>query len=211
MRRLGLAALVAAGPFAVGGCKTPDPTPAPRDVAASWSSSRPTRLPVRRVLVPPFQDLTGHPGEVARIRDSMVDALARRGRFELVPVQAHELRDEIPASVFEAGAVPRRALLAAARRYRADAVLFGAVTRYRPYEPLLVALQVELVTADDGRSDWSASGTFDAATQDVVADVRNYHDVTLAATSSLEGWRLLLLSPSRFVDYACARLAEKLP
>ena len=114
------------------------------------------------------------------------------------------------ASVFESGLIPRQTLSAVARRYRADGVLFGVVTHYKPYEPVVVGISAEVVSAGTGEVVWQASGLYDSSTAAVAQDVWNWSDTTLAKTTSLEGWRLILQSPARFVDYACARLAATL-
>ena len=129
----------------------------------------------------------------------------------MIPVGEQDLREFLPPCTFESGMIPRDVLLAAARRYRADGVLFGVLTQYRPYEPLVVGMSVELASVSTGEVVWSTSGLYDAATRDVEQDVHNFHNTELAGTCSLEGWRIILISPSRFTDYACTRLAETLP
>jgi hypothetical protein len=161
--------------------------------------------------VPPFQDQTGSPRQTEVVRTALMRALGKRQKFEMIPVGEHELREILPAATFETGVIPRDVLLAAARRYRADGVLFGVLTQFRPYEPLVIGLSVELASVGTGEVVWSSSGLYDAATCDVTRDVHNFNNKQLAGTSSLEGWRIILMSPSRFTEYACARVAETLP
>jgi hypothetical protein len=205
-----VATLACAGAAALG-CKTPDPTPPPQDIPATWRNPLPTRAPVRRIIVPPFEDRSGYPAETEQFRLAMVDALSRRGDRECIAVSPSDFRDELPASIFIDGTVPRKALVSAARRFRADGVLFGIVHRLRPYEPMLLAFTTELIASDDGSTVWSVDAVFDASSRAVELDVRNYHDTRLADARSLEGWRLILLSPSRYFAYAAMRTAEKAP
>ncbi len=194
-----------------GGCKfAGDPTPPPVDLATSHEAEAQTVAKVRRVVVPPFQDLTGFPREAEQTRQAFLRALGRRQRFELIPLGETELREVLPRETFQSGTIAKDMLISAARRYRADGVLFGVVTHYRPYDPLVLGLKLEMASADTGAVVWATSGLYDAATLDVTQDVHNYHDTQLAGSSSLEGWRLILMSPSRFTDYACARLAATL-
>ncbi len=187
-----------------------EPTPAPVPLASAHQSLPSDGRPIRRVVVPPFQDLNGSSRDAEQVRTALIRALGRSQRFELVPLGETELREVLPASTFETGVIPREALISSARRYRADGVLFGVLTHYKPYEPLVIGITVELAAASTGEVVWSASGLYDAGTQDVTEDVHNYHDTELAASGSLEGWRLILMSPSRFTDYACSRLAATL-
>lgn len=203
--------LLAAALAVVAGCAAPERPARPHDLASSWTNPRDERRPLRRVLVPPFEDRTGFPVEAERLRRTFVEALSRRGDYDLVAVDGAELRDEAPAAVFHAGAVSRKSLVAAARRYRADGVLFGVVRTLRPYEPLALGISIELVASDDGATTWSVDANYDASQREVEEDARNYHETRLATTKSLEGWRLILISPSRFAEYACARIAAKAP
>jgi hypothetical protein len=211
MIRRALTLCLALGGLAAAGCETTGPTPPPQDIATVWANPTPARKPVVRVLAPPFEDRTGYGAEARLFRQEVLDALDRRGGYEIVPIGEAELREELPASVFAGGTVPRRALISAARRFQADGVLFGVLKRYRPYEPLAAGLTLELVASDDGASVWSVDGLFDAALKTTEDDARNYHETVTADPRSLEGWRLTLLSPGRFAAYVAHRLAGKVP
>lgn len=193
--------------LSVAACKTTEATPPEVPIATSFRHDPADGRPVRRVVVPPFQDLSGFHAEAEAVRTSFIRALSQRQRFELLPLTDQELREVLPPATYERGVVSREALLAMSRRYRADGALFGVVTQYKPYGPFLVGLKVELASASTGEMIWEASGVYDASSRTVEQDVHNFHDVSLAATTSLEGWRLVLISPSRFIDYACSRLA----
>ncbi len=204
-------ALLALAVLGTTGCRSAkDPTPPPVDIATAHSAEAPADQPIRRVVVPPFQDFNGASRDTEAIRMAMLRALGRRQRFELIPLGESELREVLPAGTFQSGVIPRDTLVAAARRYRADGVLFGVVTDYRPYEPLVLGLNVELAAAASGEVVWAASGLYDSATLGVTQDAHNYHDTQLAGSDSLEGWRLTLLSSSRFTEYVCSRLAATL-
>lgn len=200
-----LAALLA------GGCSMRGGTPAAVPVASSYANAPSDGRDILRVVVPPFQDETGSPQQTEVVRTALMRALGKRQRFEMIPVGEHELREFLPPSTFETGIIPRDVLLAAARRYRADGVLFGVLTQFRPYEPLIIGMSVELASVGTGEVVWSTSGLYDAGTKAVAQDVHNYSNTNLAGTSSLEGWRINLMSTSRFTEYACARVADTLP
>jgi hypothetical protein len=201
-------ALLATG---VSGCCLNDCPPPAVPLASSYYSPPSDGRELMRVVVPPFQDETGSPDQVEAVRIALMRALGKRQRFELIPVGEQELREFLSPDTFETGIIPRDVLLAAARRYRADGVLFGVLTQFRPYEPLIVGMSVELAAVGTGEVVWSSSGLYDASTKSVAQDVHNFHDTELARTTSLEGWRITMLSPSRFTDYACTRVAETLP
>jgi hypothetical protein len=209
MRGRTTAAIAAA--LALAACGTHRHTPDAVPVATSYAAPASDGREILRVVVAPFQDGTGSPPQTEAVRQALMRALAKRQRFEMIAVGEQELREFLPPATFESGVIPRDVLLAAARRYRADGVLFGVLTQFRPYEPLLIGMTVELASVGTGEVVWSASGLYDAATRSVTQDVNNYADRELAGTASLEGWRIILMSPSRFTEYACARMAETLP
>jgi hypothetical protein len=207
IRTFALAALLL---FCAGCCLrrfTPEAVP----IASSYAVPPSDGREILRVVVPPFQDDTGSPAQAEVARTALMRALGKKQRFEMIAVGEHELRDILPPTTFESGVIPRDVLLAAARRYRADVVLFGVLTQFRPYEPIVIGMSVELASVGTGEVVWSSSGLYDAGTKDVARDVHNYSDKQLASTASLEGWRINLLSPSRFTEYACSRLVETMP
>ena len=195
------------------GCRLPDVTPPSVPVANSYSQPSSDGRELMRVVVPPFQDQTGSPDQAETVRTALMRALGKRQRFEMVALGEHELREFLPVGTctFESGVISRDTLLAAARRYRADGVLFGNLTEFRAYEPLMIGLQVELASVGTGEVVWSSSGLYDAASCEITQDVHNYSNKQLACTSSLEGWRIILMSPTRFTEYACSRMADTLP
>jgi hypothetical protein len=192
-------------------CRLPDVTPPACPIATSYAQPSSDGREVMRVVIPPFQDQTGSPQQAEDVRTALMRALGKRQKFEMVALGEHELREFLPQGTFESGVISRDTLLAAARRYRADGVLFGNLTEFRPYEPIIIGLSVELASVGTGEVVWSSSGLYDAASRDVTQDVHNFSNKQLAGTSSLEGWRIILMSPSRFTEYACSRLADTLP
>ena len=158
------------------GCGTHHYTPEGVPIATSFAQPSSDGRDLMRVVVPPFQDQTGSPQQAEAVRTAIMRALGKRQRFELIPVGEHELREFLPPDVFESGIISRETLLVAARRYRADGVLFGVLTQFRPYEPLVVGMSVELASVGTGEVVWSSSGLYDASSRDVTQDVHNFNN-----------------------------------
>jgi len=59
------------------------------------------------------------------------------------------------------------ALIDSSKRYRADAFLFGTVTRYRPYDPPALGLKLRMIDARSGSLLWAAETLMDATRRDV--------------------------------------------
>ncbi len=195
----------------VSACASDGATPPPAVIARSNVQAPSDGRTIHRVVVPPFDDLSGLSSESEGLRSAFVRALAQRQAFEVVPLGATQVRDVMPVGVMREGVVPREALIAIARRYRADGVLFATVTHWRPFEPMTLGMRVDLVSSSTGEVVWSAHGLYDSARHDVQQDVRNWHETGQAVTTSLEGWRVALLSPTRFAAYVCDRLVATMP
>jgi hypothetical protein len=166
---------------------------------------------IRRVVLLPFRNETPFPDDSEMIREALAKQLTMRGRFEVIPLPG-EVRDlERFEEARPAGTFGKKTLLEAHRRFKADAVLFGTVTRYHPYEPIVLGLKLDLVNTGAGDVVWSAEALFDASLGWIAQDVEAFYCETLRETDSLEGWRSLLASSRLFADYACHRIAASLP
>ncbi|MSR75864.1 MAG: hypothetical protein EXS14_10395 [Planctomycetes bacterium] len=199
-----LLALGAAGCVALGG---DEPTPDAERIPAAWRSPTIDGHKIRRVVVVPFQDLSGHPIEARAIMQGVVDEIQRRQPFEIFHADSKTLSNEEEDRYLHSGTIDKEALVRVSQEHHADAVLYGVVTRYRAYEPMLLGMQLNLVSTGAGDIVWSTSALFDASDARCAADVHNWHDTSLDhAADTMNGWRTILLSPARFTAYACARM-----
>ncbi len=166
-RSVGVAGSLAA--LAVLACAYASPPPA----VDQEILSPPAVVPLRRLAVMPFQPLPGLAGPIIDREASPREATALVARFVSEALQEEGL-DVIPpddlvrAFETESGAVPRtdaRAAAAlAAGHFGADAVLLGAVSRYRERSgeaigstsPASVFFRVTLYSAPDARPLWRA-------------------------------------------------------
>ena len=209
MTRLGAVLVLAA--TGLSGCglinRLPERTPDPVPIAVSYRAPTVDGHRVRRVVVLPFVETTGDQEATAIVRQALVDALHDRELFDVVVADEDSLTEREERDIFLSGVVQQQTLLRVAKHYGADAVLYGVVNRWKPYEPLALGMRIELVSAGAGDSVWSASAMFDAQDMDTQRDAHNYMDREQRPEDSLVGWRLVLLSPRRFASYACSRLA----
>jgi len=96
-----------------------------------------------------------------------------------------------------------KTIIGLSRRYSLDGILFGTVTQERFFPPQLLALQVELVSAETGLVIWSGSVDLDASDERVVTGLRLYY----SDDDDGENWRVALLSPERFARFAAFQIA----
>ena len=93
----------------------------------------------------------------------------------------------------------------------AEAVLFARLTQYRPYRPVAVGWSLKLVDLASGKILWAADEVFDAGDPKVVRATRRYAASKNRLSPSVSEEDGILLSPSRFGQYAAAALLRTLP
>lgn len=184
----------------------PESVPEAEHIAAAWRSPTIDGHKIRRVVVVPFQDLTGHPEAARAVQQSVIDEIQRLQPFEIFHANNERiLTREEEEHFLNAGTIDKEALVRVSREHHADAVLYGAVTRFRAYEPMLVGLKLNLVSAGAGDVVWSVSALFDAGDAQCARDVHNWF-ANHADQRTGANWRTTLLSPARFSSYASSRV-----
>ena len=93
--------------------------------------------------------------------------------------------------------------LAQTLQYAVLSILFGTVTQERFYPPQILALQVDLVSAETGLVIWSAAVHIDANDPRVLDGLQLYY----GAEEGEDAWRLSLLSPERLGRFAAFQVA----
>ena len=97
-----------------------------------------------------------------------------------------------------------KTIIGLSQRYSLDGILFGVVTQERFFPPLLLSLQVDLVSAETGLVIWSGKVDLDASDERVVDGLRLYYG---AQQGDDEDWHVALLSPERFARFAAFQIA----
>jgi len=150
-----------------------------------------------------------HRRELARILE---EELRKTHRFEVVKATPEELRRGFGKDAFSAGEVlPADLLSRIQAAHSADGVLFVQIASYRPFPPVAIGWELRLVTADQGRTLWSADESFDASQADVARAARDYFRGHHTGSSELADPQADLRSPSRFCRYTAQALWQTLP
>ena len=135
--------------------------------------------------------------------------LRKIGSFEVVVPTGDKSLLFLEQDVWVKGSVNFASALALRNKYDVDAIIFGNITHYRPYEPMLLGVKVSMISTDTGDVVWSADGVFDSNENDVAELVKQYFENT-HQKSSLYGWKLILLSMRRYSQFVANQLAETL-
>jgi len=94
---------------------------------------------------------------------------------------------------------------------KADAVLFGRITRYHPYPHLLVALHLKLIDLRNGKLLWATEQVWDSTDKSVERRMRLYFNSRMRAGFQPMDWELLITSPRAFNKFVASEVAHTLP
>ncbi len=184
---------------------------APAPQLVNYYRSHDTVERPRRILVLPLRpDGQTTPAAVDEIQTTMLSELTKLGLYDLVTIPPSEVPPIESEAIRRRGTFALEELVALTRRYRADGVLVGSVTDYRPYPPLRLGVRAELISTTTGVVRWSADALFDANDRDTRRSLEAYHQRNVASTDSLLAWEVLLVSMDRFTRFACHEVVATL-
>jgi len=201
MRFAALAALL------VGGCMAPAvqvPELASSQIAPDFAS-----YTLRRVGLLPFTG-EGLSGEESRhLQASFFAEASTVAPFEIVPLDPSDVA-EIPTSdPYRRGVYKPRTIIDVARRFNLDAVFIGTVTDRNLFSPPRIGMQLDMVASETGMVIWNSAVYLDGSQQQVRKNVEIWAGVGQSDLESID-WRLCLLSPRRFAQFATYHLATQL-
>ncbi|MEM6674497.1 MAG: hypothetical protein AAF726_16745 [Planctomycetota bacterium] len=204
--RLSLA-LVALAALHCGGCAGPATVPA---MASARIASDFETYAVRRVGFVPFRPLGRSdvaPHEVEAIETSFHAEFAVATPYDIVPLRGEDLAEVLEAEPFRRGWYPPASIVALRDRYRLDAVFIGSVTARRLTPPLVLGVQLDLVSCETGQTIWSSDVLVDASQGETreALDVWAQHEL-----GEHHAAEIALLSPRKFAHFAAYQLARTL-
>lgn len=148
------------------------------------------RTQIHRVLLLPFEHDVDRDAVVDEVTEAFAVELRKIGIFEVVLPEENRATLALHQGIWTRGSVDLDTVLALKRGYEADAIIFGTITHYRPYEPILLGVKVGMVSTDTGLVVWSADGVFDSNESEVAELVKQYFENT-RQKSALYGWKLI--------------------
>ena len=187
----------------------------PRQRVATYTVPMLSEAMPSRIVVVPF----GGPSCTADAKKMITESIAHEMQSVLLSeiiVASLDDDDRLAAenAVQRSGRVDISVLVSAQKRYSADAFLFGTVTQYKPYDPPVVGLSLNMLSARTGEVLWAAETVFDAHDREVRWMVEQYFKKS-GLSHRLGGPDLVFMSPrlfSRFVAFEVVRpLREQVP
>ena len=199
MRTLALIACVAL----LGSCLT-SPVPEMPRLASAEVSPDYFGSGFRRVGILPFKGHELRDSLSVDLQKSMQFEVARATRYELVLLSSVDFEGVDRSDPHRRGWYHPQTVIELAQRYSLDAILFGTVTEERFYTPQLLALTVDLVSAETGLVVWSSNIHLDANDTRVKEGLHAYY----ADTENPDSWRISMISPERFARFAAYQVAR---
>jgi hypothetical protein len=158
---------------------------------------------LRRIGLPPFRGRNLPPEQGVALQRALHSELSQSTPYEIVQLEDDDLAELESSDPYRRGWYKPKTIIGLSQRYSLDGILFGTVTQERFFPPQLLALQVELVSAETGLVIWSGSVDLDASDERVLDGLRLYYGVE----GDDENWRVALLSPERFARFAAFQIA----
>lgn len=172
------------------------------DPRVDWGS-------VQRVVLMPLANQTAYPRIADEMQTNLAAELQRAGRFDIV-VATREDPGASARDVFARGQFDEVELLRVAREYQAQAVLFGQVTQYHPYNPPRVGLSLLMVHPAEGIAIASAEGLWDAREVGTASQAKQLYGQSLSWPQSVLGTDRVLESPDVFQRFVSQQVASSL-
>jgi hypothetical protein len=135
----------------------------------------------------------------------------RSGRLEFMSVSPEQCRQWTGQPTWATtDPLPREFFARIQRATGCDGVLFGQLTRYRPYPPVAVGWRLQLVAGDPIRVWWAVDEIFDGGDPGVANAARSYYKNAFATSTGADP-NSILSTPRRFGQFTLSVLAASLP
>lgn len=164
---------------------------------------------IRRVLILPFEYDTDREAVIDEVTDAFAVELRKTGSFEVIVPTGNKAATIPENKIWDKGTININSLIILRNKYDVDAIVFGNITHYRPYEPMLLGVKVGMVSTDSGEVIWGADGVFDSNENEVAELVKQYFESTHQKTA-LYGWKLILLSMRRYSQFVANQITKTL-
>ena len=167
-----------------------------------------TRL--HRVLLLPFTIESQRDKVVDEVTDAFYIELQKSGKFEIIVPQGFQDILALQNDIWNRGLIRSETIEEAKRRYKVDALIFGTITQYQPYEPPVLGIKIGMFSAISGNIMWSSDAIFDSSDASVVKLVKTYYKEHYKRKQSLYDWKIILLSMKRYAQFVAYHMVDPL-
>ncbi len=165
---------------------------------------------LRRVGLLPIVGLEADPRRQAEFAQAFLFEFARTAPYEVVALDAAQIAEVDPSRPHERGAYSARTVLELAQRFRLDGLLVGEVTQLEVYSPQLLAVQLELISAETGLAIWASSVHIDGGDRALAPNFEHFRRMQRDDAQGSADLQVTLLSPARLARFAAFEIARTL-
>jgi len=162
---------------------------------------------IARVVVFEFQNYSNDMDISMKLTRAVTESLQKKHLFT---IQAFESSD--PAwqklDLEPVSSYSMEKLLVIRKQLRADAVLYGSITRYHPYPHLMVGLHLKMVDLRSGKLLWAIEQIWDSTDKLVERRMKKFHKEYMRSSYGPMDWELLITSPRAFNKFVVYEIAE---
>ncbi len=158
-----------------------------------------TRL--QRVLLLPFSIESNRDKVVNEVTDAFLIESQKISKFSvIVPRKFQDILSQ-QKDIWTRGLISSETVVVAKKRYNVDAIIFGTITQYHPYEPPVLGIKIGMFSTKTGNIIWSADAIFDSREASVIKLLKAYYKDHYQRKQSLYDWEILLLSMKRYAQF----------
>ncbi|MBS1258677.1 MAG: hypothetical protein MAG551_01739 [Candidatus Scalindua arabica] len=157
---------------------------------------------LQRVLLLPLTTESKRDKITDEVTEAFSIELQRSAKFSIV--EAVEFQDILSQQkdIWNRGLIRAETIVEAKKRYKVEAIIFGQITQYQPYEPPILGIKIGMFSTKSGNIMWSADAIFDSSQASVIKLLKSYHKKQYQRKQSLYDWNLILLSMKRYSQFA---------
>ena len=165
---------------------------------------------LHRVLLLPFTVESQRDKVVDEVTDAFYIELQKSGKFEIIVPQGFQDILSQQNDIWNRGLIRSETIEEAKKRYKVDALIFGTITQYQPYEPPVLGIKIGMFSAISGNIMWSSDAIFDSSDASVVKLVKTYYKEHYKRKQSLYDWKIILLSMKRYAQFVAYHMVDTL-
>ncbi len=165
---------------------------------------------VHRVLLVPFTFVTNREKVINEVTEAFSIELQKSAKFDIVLPRGFPEELLLQNDLWGKGLVRAETVIEAKKRFKVDAIIFGTITHYKPYEPPILGMKVGMFSTVTGNVIWTADTILDSSEATVVRLVKTYYRRNYQRKQSLYGWKIILLSMTRYAQFAAHQVIATL-
>ncbi len=165
---------------------------------------------VHRVLLVPFTFETNREKVINEVTEAFSIELQKSAKFDIVLPHGFPEKLLLQNDLWNKGLVRAETVIEAKKRFKVDAIIFGTITHYKPYEPPILGMKVGMFSTATGNVIWTADTILDSSEATVVSLVKTYYRTNYQRKQSLYGWKIILLSMKRYAQFVAHQVITTL-